>query len=156
MADVSGPKKVHFAEDNDVDGSRITRWTRGKGPDEKVRDGRQSRDIGARIVGGGRTKEKRHRKVIRDTIQGVTRPAIRRLARRGGVVRISAGVYEETRVSLLIFLRGVIKDVCAIVECRKQKTVTTPDVVFALNRIGRTLYVSLHLYGVPSAGLTTG
>ena len=40
---------------------------------------------------------KRHRKVLRDNIQGVTKPAIRRLARRGGVKRISGLVYEETR-----------------------------------------------------------
>ena len=31
----------------------------------------------------------RHRKILRDNIQGITKPAIRRLARRGGVKRIS-------------------------------------------------------------------
>ena len=31
------------------------------------------------------TGPKRYRKVIRDAIQGITKPAIRRLARRGGV-----------------------------------------------------------------------
>ena len=40
---------------------------------------------------------KRHRKVIRDNIQGITKPAIRRLARRGGVKRISGLIYEEAR-----------------------------------------------------------
>ncbi|KOB57839.1 Histone H4, partial [Operophtera brumata] len=43
---------------------------------------------------GGAT---RHRKVERDSIQGITKPAIRRLARRGGVMRISGLIYEETR-----------------------------------------------------------
>ncbi|THX73099.1 hypothetical protein D6D04_08718 [Aureobasidium pullulans] len=33
---------------------------------------------------------KRHRKYPRDNIQGITKPAIRRLARRGGVKHISA------------------------------------------------------------------
>ena len=33
--------------------------------------------------------------VLRDNIQGITKPAIRRLARRGGVKRISGLVYEE-------------------------------------------------------------
>ena len=33
----------------------------------------------------------------RDNIQGITKPAIRRLARRGGVKRISGLIYEETR-----------------------------------------------------------
>ena len=36
------------------------------------------------------------RKVLRHNIQGITKPAIRRLARRGGVKRISGLIYEET------------------------------------------------------------
>ncbi|KAH9019712.1 hypothetical protein EDB84DRAFT_1275685, partial [Lactarius hengduanensis] len=41
---------------------------------------------------------KRHRKILRDNIQGMPYPpAIRRLARRGGVKRISGLIYEETR-----------------------------------------------------------
>ena len=39
---------------------------------------------------------KRRRKVLRDDTQGITKPAIRRLARRGGVKRISGLVYEAT------------------------------------------------------------
>ena len=35
--------------------------------------------------GLGKGGAKRHRKVLRDNIQGITKPAIRRLARRGGV-----------------------------------------------------------------------
>nr|GFD60310.1 histone H4 [Tanacetum cinerariifolium] len=38
----------------------------------------------------GKGGAKRHRKILRDNIQGITKPAIRRLARRGGVKRISA------------------------------------------------------------------
>lgn len=47
--------------------------------------------------GLGKGGAKRHRKVLRDNIQGITKPAIRRLARRGGVKRISGLIYEETR-----------------------------------------------------------
>nr|DAD36740.1 TPA_asm: hypothetical protein HUJ06_007381 [Nelumbo nucifera] len=64
--------------------------------------------------GLGKGGAKRHRKVLRDNIQGITKPAIRRLARRGGVKRISGLIYE--------------------------KTVTAMDVVYALKRQGRTLY----------------
>ncbi|GAA55915.1 histone H2A [Clonorchis sinensis] len=44
---------------------------------------------------------KRHRKVLRDNIQGITKPAIRRLARRGGVKRITETkrIYEKTYYS---------------------------------------------------------
>ena len=50
--------------------------------------------------GLGKGGAKRHRKVLRDNIQGITKPAIRRLARRGGVKRISGLIYEETRGEL--------------------------------------------------------
>jgi len=42
--------------------------------------------------GLGKGGAKRHRKILRDNIQGITKPAIRRLARRGGVKRISASM----------------------------------------------------------------
>ncbi|CAH1384921.1 unnamed protein product [Tenebrio molitor] len=53
--------------------------------------------------GLGKGGAKRHRKVLRDNIQGITKPAIRRLARRGGVKRISGLIYEETRGVLKVF-----------------------------------------------------
>ena len=40
-------------------------------------------------------------------LTGITKPAIRRLARRGGVKRISGLIYEETRGVLKIFLENV-------------------------------------------------
>ncbi|KAJ6846207.1 histone H4 [Iris pallida] len=55
--------------------------------------------------GLGKGGAKRHRKVLRDNIQGITKPAIRRLARRGGVKRISGLIYEETRGVLKISSR---------------------------------------------------
>ena len=45
----------------------------------------------------GKGGSKYHRKVLRDNIQGITKPAIRRLARRGGVKRSSGLIYEEIR-----------------------------------------------------------
>lgn len=42
-----------------------------------------------------------------DIVPGITKPAIRRLARRGGVKRISGLIYEETRGVLKIFLENV-------------------------------------------------
>jgi len=49
-----------------------------------------------------------HRKILRDNIQGITKPDIRRLARRGGVKRISGNIYEETRAELKRFLEKVL------------------------------------------------
>jgi histone H3/H4 len=90
--------------------------------------------------GLGKGGAKRHRKVLRDNIQGITKPAIRRLARRGGVKRISGLIYEETRDVLKIFLENVIRDAVTYTEHARRKTVTAMDVVYALKRQGRTLY----------------
>ena len=90
--------------------------------------------------GLGKGGAKRHRKVLRDNIQGITKPAIRRLARRGGVKRISGLIYEETRGVLKVFLENVIRDAVTYCEHAKRKTVTAMDVVYALKRQGRTLY----------------
>ena len=110
--------------------------------------------------GLGKGGAKRHRKILRDNIQGITKPAIRRLARRGGVKRISAMIYEETRGVLKSFLESVIRDAVTYTEHAKRKTVTSlgkfmltcrlqqnnmankrsTDVVYALKQQGRTLY----------------
>uniref|UniRef100_UPI00358F516C histone H4-like n=1 Tax=Myxine glutinosa TaxID=7769 RepID=UPI00358F516C len=90
--------------------------------------------------GLGKGGAKRHRKVLRDNIQGITKPAIRRLARRGEVKRISGLIYEETRGVLKVFLENVIRDAVTYTEHAKRKTVTAMDVVYALKRQGRTLY----------------
>lgn len=100
--------------------------------------GMSGRGKGGKGLGKGGAK--RHRKVLRDNIQGITKPAIRRLARRGGVKRISGLIYEETRSVLKTFLENVIRDAVTYTEHARRKTVTAMDVVYALKRQGRTLY----------------
>ncbi len=73
-------------------------------------------------------------------IAGHHEAAIRRLARRGGVKRISGLIYEETRGVLKVFLENVIRDAVTYTEHARRKTVTALDVVYALKRQGRTLY----------------
>lgn len=85
--------------------------------------------------GLGKGGAKRHRKPLRDNIQGITKPAIRRLARRGGVKRISGLVYEETRGVLKDFVTKVIKIAATYTEHAKRKTMTAMDVVYALKRV---------------------
>merc|ERR1712090_7586 len=70
--------------------------------------------------GLGKGGAKRHRKVLRDNIQGITKPAIRRLARRGGVKRISGLIYEETRGVLKVFLENVIRDADLHRACQEE------------------------------------
>ena len=82
----------------------------------------------------------RHRMVLRDAVQSITKQDIRRLARRGGVKRISGLVYEETRAILKVFLERIIRDAVTYMEHGNRKIITALDVVFALKRHGRTLY----------------
>lgn len=91
-------------------------------------------------MGLGKGGSKRHRKVLRDNIQGMTKPAIRRLARRGGVKRVNGLIYEETRGVLKTFLHKVIGDSAAYCEHARRRTITAMDVVYALKRQNRTLY----------------
>jgi len=100
--------------------------------------GAMGRGKGGKGIGKGGYK--RHRKILRDNIQGVTNGAIRRLARRGGVKRLSGLVYEETRNVLVEFLRNVIHDTIEYANYAKRKTIMAMDVVFALKRQGRPLY----------------
>ncbi len=90
--------------------------------------------------GFGKVGAKRNVSKKRDVILGITKPAIRRLARRGGVKRISAMIYEETRTVLKSFLEHVVKDCVTYTEHARRKTVTAMDVVYALKRQGRSLY----------------
>ena len=83
---------------------------------------------------------KRVKRTTKDVILGITKPAIRRLARRGGVKRISALIYEETRIVLRAFLESVVRDAVVYTEHARRKTVTAMDVVYALKRQGRCLY----------------
>ncbi|KAG6032928.1 hypothetical protein E4U41_007086 [Claviceps citrina] len=85
-------------------------------------------------------RAKRHRKILRDTIQGVTKPAIRRLARRGGVKRISADIYDEARKVIKERLEKILRLCVIYAEYRNAKTVLISDVMHALRTLGRPLY----------------
>merc|ERR1711953_1347536 len=103
-----------------------------------VGQGKGGKGVGKGI---GKVAAKRHtRKQNKPLLEGVTKPAIRRLARRGGVKRISFFIYDYTRDILKGFLGGVIRDAITYTEHAKRKTVTAMDVVYALKRQGRTLY----------------
>jgi histone H4 len=82
---------------------------------------------------------KRH-KILKDNIQGVTAPAIRRLCRRGGVKRISGFVYEDVRKLAKSFIDKIMRDTITMTEHSRRKTVTAMDVVHSLKRNGQTLY----------------
>ena len=90
--------------------------------------------------GKGGKMARRHGHQTKDPLLGVTKPAIRRLCRRGGVKRINGLVYEETRGTCKAYLENVIKDAITYCEHARRKTVTAMDIVYALKRHGCKLY----------------
>ncbi len=98
---------------------------------------------GKGIGGKGKFGAKRaagSKRTNRASVEGITKPAIRRLARRGGVKRISSFIYDDTRGVLKGFLEGIVRDAVTYTEHARRKTVTAMDVVYALKRQGRTIY----------------
>lgn len=89
---------------------------------------------------GGRTRPMRHVE-WRDSIKGITKPAIRRLARRGGVKRMSGLIYDEVRTVLKEWLEKIIRDSVTYMEHSRRKTVTAMDVVYALKRNNYAIYL---------------
>lgn len=90
--------------------------------------------------GKGKGGAKRHHRVLRDNLKGISQASVRRLARRGGVKRISGLIYDETRGVLKVFLGNVLRDSVTYTQHATRKTVTALDVLYALKRQGRALY----------------
>ena len=72
--------------------------------------------------GVGKVGGKRHaRKSTKASIEGITKPGIRRLARRGGVKRISTFIYDDTRAVLKSFLENVVRMLLNILNMLKER-----------------------------------
>lgn len=103
--------------------------------------GRGTKGLGKGGKGIGKGGMRRHKKKFSDSLDGITKPAIRRLARRAGVKRLSGLIYDETRSCLRIFLESILRDTVLYMEHSKRKTVTVMDVLYALKRNNRILYM---------------
>ncbi|KAG9194620.1 hypothetical protein G6011_04655 [Alternaria panax] len=88
----------------------------------------------------GKLGHRRHSKIRKDNIRGITQGDVRRLARRGGVKRISRSVYDDVRQALMERLQRILKDISAILDSSGRKTVSVTDVVFTLRRLGNPIY----------------
>tara|TARA_B110000008_G_scaffold279932_1_gene329738 strand:- start:101 stop:484 length:384 start_codon:yes stop_codon:yes gene_type:complete len=84
---------------------------------------------------------KRHgRKSTKPAIETVTRPVMRRFARRGGCKMVRSCVYDQTREVIHKKLTEVITDAMEYVKHGRRKRVKSIDVLAALNRRGHKLY----------------
>jgi len=87
-----------------------------------------------------RSLGKRHK--TKKNLAEISKPGLRRLSRRGGVKRLSADIYNSTRDAMNTFLDVILFDSIAYMEHAKRKTIIAMDVLLALKRRGRTLYVT--------------
>jgi histone H4 len=83
-------------------------------------------------TGGGK-----HKKNYKDNIYGITKPAIQRLAYKGGVKTISGLIYEEIREIMKKYLETVIRNTVTFTEHARRRTVMEEDVRQALKFLGR-------------------
>jgi histone H4 len=83
---------------------------------------------------------RRHRRVLRNSLRGITQGDLRRLARRGGVKRITATMYWQARGFLMLFLEDVIRRACHYQDHARRRLLTKMDVIYALKSKGITLY----------------
>jgi histone H4 len=88
----------------------------------------------------GKGKGNKRNKPKKDAIEGLTKPAIRRLARRAGVKRMDGTVYQSSREQVKTFLRSVVGDSIRCSDNARRKTVSSGDVLFALKRQGTVMY----------------
>jgi len=96
---------------------------------------RGGRGMGGKGLGGlGKPRKIRHRKILRDNIQGISKGAIQRLAHVAGVKRISGDIYEEIRGVLKVYLENVLRNAITYTEHGRRKVVSVEDVEAALNR----------------------
>lgn len=103
---------------------------------------KKSTTAGVKAKGGAGKAVKRVQANKRDNIAGITNPAIRRIARRGGIKRVSKAVFNESRGIMTNFMNTIIRDAVAVTEASGKKTVSMEDVHYSLQRNGRTLYGS--------------
>ena len=93
---------------------------------------------------GGGGKGKRHHKVTQQIAQNITKPAIRRLARRAGIKRISALIYTETRYALIGFLENVLRQTSIYADHAKKQTMSAWHVVLALKQMDRPVLTGMN------------
>mmetsp|Transcript_10911 Transcript_10911/g.20515 ORF Transcript_10911/g.20515 Transcript_10911/m.20515 type:complete len:443 (-) Transcript_10911:61-1389(-) len=85
----------------------------------------------------------RTQKTIRPAIRGITKPDLRRLARRGGVKRIAGGIYNEARGAMHEFVEKTVSDAIEYTFAAQRTTVSAQDIILALRRHKMVLMADL-------------
>ncbi|KAK1656759.1 histone-fold-containing protein [Colletotrichum godetiae] len=80
----------------------------------------------------GKFGAKREKKSFKDNIRRISKPDIRRLARRD--------VYDEARAAMKSFLENIIRSAVMYCDHANRRTITSLDIVHAVKLHKRVLY----------------
>jgi len=84
--------------------------------------------------------QKRHQKLKKNT-RGITKPAIKRILDRAGVmVIVKDDVYPEVRSILDHFMEKVLHDATLLTQNAQRTTITREDIARSLKMNGRLIY----------------
>ncbi|KAK1700001.1 hypothetical protein BDP55DRAFT_689987 [Colletotrichum godetiae] len=110
-----------------------------RGTASKVHQGGKGKTV---LQNADLAADEEDRKIMKDCIRGITNRSfsLSHLARRGGVKRISAMIYDDVREALKTWLESVLRDCVTYAEHRKAKTITIKDVLHCLTRKGKPIY----------------
>ena len=85
--------------------------------------------------------KRRNKKIMKENRKAcLTKGAIRRLARRAGVKRLSSHISEDVRKAAKKYADALTRNALAYAEHAKRSTVTVADVMNALRSQGKMLY----------------
>eukprot|EP00931_Biecheleriopsis_adriatica_P102978 TRINITY_DN77874_c0_g1_i1.p1 TRINITY_DN77874_c0_g1~~TRINITY_DN77874_c0_g1_i1.p1 ORF type:complete len:231 (-),score=71.32 TRINITY_DN77874_c0_g1_i1:44-700(-) len=94
-----------------------------------------------KLIGkGGATGRATAARRVQQQLKGISKPDLRRLARKAGVQRMANTIYDEAREALAGFLGNVLGDTAVYTEHAKRKVVVPSDVLLSLRRRGKILY----------------
>lgn len=82
----------------------------------------------------------RKRVILRDNIQGIRKPALRRICEKGSEKRIGSLVYNELRARLKVFLENIIRGSIIYMEHARSHTLTTKFIQSALDQFSNKTY----------------
>jgi histone H4 len=85
-------------------------------------------------------KAGRRRRAHDDPLAGLTKPAIRRMARRGGIRRISSLMYGGVREVVRADMAALVADAMRFMAAARRSTISCADVKAAAAHRGLTLY----------------
>ncbi|KAH9411697.1 hypothetical protein HK407_04g08070 [Ordospora pajunii] len=78
---------------------------------------------------------KRHRKQA-SAADSISKPAIRRIARRAGVKRVGGGCFKEINNAGRAYIKDVLSIAFVYATHAKRKTITCADILYSLKRMG--------------------